>query len=95
MLGAAARAAASQVLPDSSPLTTPPSPIGAAAGRPETLSGLVTHYRASPDWSGLADTTRKHWSRWLDRIAATAGELDIGGLSFRALDDRRVQIRGA
>jgi integrase len=57
----------------------------------ETLTGLVARYRASPDWSGLADTTRKHWSRFLDKIAATEGDLDIGDLTFRALDDRRVR----
>ena len=57
----------------------------------ESLSGLVARYRASPDWASLADTTRKHWARWLDRIASDEGDLDIGGLSFRALDDRRVK----
>ena len=57
----------------------------------ETLVALVARYRASPEWGKLADTTKAEWSRWLDRIAADATSKDIGGLTFRALDDRRVR----
>lgn len=38
---------------------------------------LVTLYRASPDYKGLSDSTRKQWSRWLDRIADHFGTLSI------------------
>jgi integrase len=57
----------------------------------ETLTALVARYRASPEWGKLADATKAEWSRWLDRIAADATNKDIGGLTFRALDDRRVR----
>jgi hypothetical protein len=57
----------------------------------ETLTPLVARYRASPEWGKLADATKAEWSRWLDRIATDATNKDIGGLTFRALDDRRVR----
>ena len=34
-------------------------------------------YRASKEYKGLAETTRKNWSPWLDRIANYFGELRI------------------
>ena len=36
------------------------------AGR---FKSLVVAYRASPDYAKLADSTKRIWSRWLDRIA--------------------------
>lgn len=59
----------------------------------ETLSTLVSRYRASPEFTGLADATRREWVRWLDRIMAddVADPLAIGGLPWAALDDRRVR----
>jgi len=44
---------------------------------PGRFKSLVTRYRASHDYKGLADSTRKHWSPWLDRIASHFGELRI------------------
>lgn len=41
------------------------------------VSGLCAEYRASPDWTGLSDKTRKDWSRWLDRIQGHFGDLEI------------------
>jgi integrase len=38
---------------------------------------LVSLYKASGDFSALADTTRKNWAPWLDRIADHFGELRI------------------
>jgi integrase len=38
---------------------------------------LVTLYRASNDYKKLAESTRKAWSPWLDRIAEYFGELRI------------------
>jgi integrase len=38
---------------------------------------VITLYRASPAFLNLADTTRKNWARWLDRIAEHFGELSI------------------
>lgn len=52
-----------------------------------TLSGLVAMYRSKPEFLKLADSTRAEWNRWLTRLASH----DIGGLSCRALDDRRVR----
>lgn len=57
----------------------------------ETLRTLVSLYRASPEFTGLADATRKVWLRWLDLICQTEGALAIGDLPWAALDDRRVR----
>lgn len=59
----------------------------------DTLATLVSRYRASPEFTGLADATRREWIRWLDRIMADdpADPLAIGGLPWAALDDRRVR----
>jgi integrase len=45
------------------------------AGR---FKSLVVLYRASADYAKLAESTRKNWSPWLDRIADHFGELRIG-----------------
>lgn len=43
------------------------------------FKSLVVLYRASPEYTkNLADSTRKNWSPWLDRIADYFGELRIG-----------------
>jgi integrase len=39
------------------------------------FKSLVVLYRASQDFKKLADSTRKNWSPWLDRIADYFGEL--------------------
>ena len=44
------------------------------AGR---FGSLVTLYRASPDYQGLAASTRRQWGLWLDRIADHFAELRI------------------
>ena len=38
---------------------------------------LIALYRGSDDFKELADTTRRNWSRWLDRIGTHFGELRI------------------
>lgn len=38
---------------------------------------LVVIYKASGDYKRLADSTRKNWAPWLDRIAEYFGELRI------------------
>jgi hypothetical protein len=38
---------------------------------------LVTLYRASADYKSLADSTKRNWSPWLDRIAEYFGGLRI------------------
>lgn len=57
----------------------------------ETLAGLVGRFRASPEWAAFADTTKANWAVWPDRICADVDAKDIGGLTFRLLDDRRVK----
>lgn len=57
----------------------------------ENLAALVQRYRGSPEFARLARSTKAEWSRWLDRIAADEGPEDIGGLSYKLLDDRRVR----
>jgi len=53
----------------------------AVMGRQAPDSGkfrsLVTLYKASPDYKKLADSTKRQWSRWLDRIVEHFGELSI------------------
>src|SRR5262245_22594694 len=46
---------------------------------PDTIKfkSLVVLYRASNDFKKLADSTRKEWNRWLDRIAEYFGELRV------------------
>lgn len=38
---------------------------------------LVTLYKASAEYKALADSTKRNWSRWLDRIGEYFGELRI------------------
>jgi integrase len=44
---------------------------------PGRFRSLVVVYKASADYAKLAETTRKNWSPWLDRIAEYFGELRI------------------
>jgi integrase len=44
---------------------------------PGRFKSLIVLYRASADYKKLAETTRKNWSPWLDRIADYFGELRI------------------
>jgi integrase len=44
---------------------------------PGRFRSLVVLYRASADYTKLADITRKNWSPWLDRIAEYFGDLRI------------------
>src|SRR6266478_134005 len=41
------------------------------------FKSLVTLYKASGDYKGLAESTRRHWSPWLDRIGNYFGDLRI------------------
>lgn len=44
---------------------------------PARMHGLITAYRASPDWLGLTEKTRRSWSLWLDRLQAHFGQLHV------------------
>jgi integrase len=44
---------------------------------PGRFKSLVAIYKASADYAKIADTTRKNWSPWLDRIAEYFGDLRI------------------
>lgn len=46
----------------------------------------MIRYRASDDYKGLAETTKRNWDRWLTRVDA-----HFGPLSLRQFD--RPQIR--
>jgi integrase len=52
---------------------------------------VVTLYKASAEYAKLADTTKRHWSPWLDRIADYFGELRIA--QFDRPDKIRPLIR--
>jgi integrase len=47
------------------------------APEPGRFKSLVVLYRASSDYAKLADSTRRTWSPWLDRIAEYFGDLRI------------------
>lgn len=57
------------------------------APEPGRFKAVIVSYRASADYKKLADSTRKHWAPWLDRIADYFGPLRI------AQFDRPAKIR--
>lgn len=44
---------------------------------PGRFASIVTLYKGSDDFKNLADSTRRHWSPWLDRIREEFGPLRI------------------
>jgi integrase len=46
-------------------------------GDASTFGGLCVRYKASDDWKGLADKTRKNWAPWIDRIQVEFGALRL------------------
>ena len=52
---------------------------------------VIAAYRASPDYRKLADSTKRNWSRWLDRIDDHFGELRTA--QFDRSEKIRPQIR--
>lgn len=44
---------------------------------PTRVRGLVASYKASKSYRDLADSTRRQWAPWLDRIEAYFGELAV------------------
>ena len=38
---------------------------------------MVAAYKASAEYKKLADSTKRNWARWLDRIADYFGELRV------------------
>ena len=67
------------------------------APRSDTLAGLVTLYKSKPEYLTLAASTRKEWSRWLDRIVdgeerkGQEARFGLGDLGLRSLEDVRVR----
>jgi len=55
------------------------------------IRGVLAQYRAHEDFKKLAPTTRKIWSRWLDRIDAHFGELSAS--QFDRVEKIRPVIR--
>lgn len=47
------------------------------------LAGFVDAYMAGPQWTGLEASTRKLWSRWLDRIKTDLGAMPVVALKAR------------
>ena len=43
----------------------------------ERFRSIVTLYKSSADFARLADTTKRNWNRWLDRIGDHFGDLRI------------------
>lgn len=56
-----------------------------------TLAGIVSTYKSSPEFSGLAKSTRAEWSRYLDLISENRSALSIGALPTESLTDFRVK----
>jgi integrase len=59
--------------------------------RTGTLAGLVALYKASPEWRSNAESTKREWGRWLDRICEVDGALAIGDFDVAALNDPDVR----
>lgn len=59
-----------------------------ATGR---FRSVVLSYKASDDFKGLADSTRKNWGRWLDRIEEKFG--DLATKQFGRTDSIKPMIR--
>lgn len=59
----------------------------------DTLAGLVAAYEASPEFEGLAQTTRTEWSRYLELIRDTQSPVSIGSLPAEVLANFRVKRR--
>lgn len=55
-------------------------------GRVETLDDVIDEYRTSPEFAGLADSTRSDYRMWLDRISSRFGAAPIG-----AFNDQRMR----
>lgn len=53
---------------------------------PDTLEALITEYRASPDFTQLADSTQRDYRLWLDRISEK-----FGAVPLDAFDDPRMR----
>lgn len=53
---------------------------------PDTLEALITEYRASPDFTALADSTQRDYRLWLDRISEK-----FGAVPLDAFDDPRMR----
>lgn len=60
-------------------------------GQADTLGDLALRYQASPEFAGLAESTKKEWRRRISKISADKADLDIGGLPLAALNDPRVK----
>lgn len=56
-----------------------------------TLAALVAKFRASPEFGKFAASTKREWSRWLDQIASSSGDLALGGAPLEAFDDRHIK----
>jgi integrase len=57
----------------------------------DTLAALVVAYRSSPEFGGLAQSTRAEWSRHLDAIQDARSPMEIGSLPTTLLADFRVK----
>jgi len=44
-----------------------------SGARADTFAGLADAYLKSPEWKGLADSTRKLWRMWNDRARDVLG----------------------
>ena len=44
---------------------------------PARFRAVITAYKASDDYRSLADTTKRNWATWLDRIGDYFGDLRI------------------
>jgi len=56
--------------------------------RADTIAGLATAWRKSPEWAAFADTTRKQWAYRLSTI-----EEKWGGIPLAVFEDRRMRAK--
>jgi Phage integrase family len=48
-----------------------------------SIEALIKAYKAAPEWSQLAESTRVNWQLYLDRIETRWGELQVRGIEPR------------
>lgn len=59
--------------------------VGARRRKPGSIGALIASYYVTPEWLGLAPSTRQTFRRILDRFGATYGDLLVRGLQREVL----------
>lgn len=61
--------------------------------RTDTVRALATAWQASPEWGQMARSTRADWTRYVNRVVAAWGDLEVQGIEPRHILALRDQFR--